>query len=120
MTIERINELITRKSLTKDERNEVIAAADEAGIKYTIKKGCSTCYETILLKLYEAQVTDMNVSIDGYKLKRVSQSFRIGGMLVNNDTIKGLEVKKMHPVIVSAYFEKVKKNKEVEDADSEV
>lgn len=107
MTIERINELINRRTLTTAEREEVRNAADAAGIKYTVKRGCRTCYETILLKLYEAQVRDLNTSVDGYRLKRAAYSFKIGGMVINNETIKDMEVGHLHPVIVSTYFVKV-------------
>lgn len=107
MTTERITELIDRKSLTPSERAEVLEAADAAGIKYTVKKGCRTCYETILLKLYESQAVTRNVSADGYRLKRVGYSFAIFGNVYNNETITLLKVGNLHPMIVSTYFEKV-------------
>lgn len=107
MTIDRINELIARRTLTAQEREEVRDAADKAGIQYTVKRGCRTCYETILLKLYEAQVRDLNTSVDGYRLKRASISFKIGGTIYNNESIKDFSVGYLHPVIVSTYFVKV-------------
>lgn len=110
MTIERINELITRRTLTTQEREEVRKAADEAGIAYTVKKGCRTCYETILLKLYEAQVKDLNTSVDGYRLKRAVMSFKLGGTIYNNESVKKLKVGHLHPVIVSTYFVKVEQD----------
>lgn len=107
MTIERINELIARRTLTIEEREEIRNAADEAGIAYTVKRGCRTCYETILLKLYEANVRDLNMSLDGYKLRRAAFSFKIGDTVYNNESIKDLSVGHLHPVIVSTYFVKV-------------
>lgn len=119
MTIERINELITRRALTTAEREEIRGAADNAGIKYTVKKGCRTCYENILLKLYEAQAQDLNTSVDGYKLKRASISFRLGDTVYNNETIKRLNVGHLHPIIISTYFVEVGKE-ESDGADGEV
>lgn len=106
MTEERIEKLMKKKSLTTAERAEVRAAADEAGITYTIKQGCRNCYEQVLVKLYEVTVKDMATSKDGYKFKRSGMSFVCGGKVYSNATIADLEVGKLHPLIRSTYFVK--------------
>lgn len=116
MTEERINQLMAKKSLTTAERAEVRAAADEAGITYTIKQGCRTCYEQVLVKLYEVTVKDMATSKDGYKFKRAGMSFVCGGKVYSNATIADMEVGNLHPVIRSTYFVKpLEEKKESED-----
>lgn len=119
MTEERINRLITKKSLTTAEREEVRAAADEAGITYTIKKGCRTCYEQVLVKLYEVTVKDMATSKDGYKFKRAGMSFVVAGKVYSNATIADMEVGKLHPVIRSTYFVKTLTAAKEEDNDGQ-
>lgn len=120
MTEERIDELIRKGILTVAERAEVREAADEAGIKYEVKKGCRTCYEQILAKLYEVTVRDMATSVDGWRLKKAGMSFRVGGVLVSNSTIAGMEVGKLHPVVRDAYFVKVKDEEASDGQDSKL
>ena len=106
MTEERINQLMAKNSLTIAERAEVRAAADEAGITYTIKQGCRACYEQVLVKLYEVTVKDMATSKDGWKFKRAGMSFVLAGKVYSNATIADVEVGKLHPVIRRTYFVK--------------
>lgn len=110
MEIERIEQLIAKSSLTIDEKKEIREAADAEGIKYTIKKGkfCGSCYEKILVKLYEAKRKDVtaNVSRDGYRLRDVFKNISIGGKLVNNTTIQLVEVGGFSESIKTKYFEK--------------
>lgn len=120
MTEERINQLIAKKSLTTAERAEVRAAAEEADITYTIKQGCRTCYEQVLVKLYEVTVKEMATSKDGYKFKRAGMSFVLAGKVYSNATIADVEVGKLHPVIRRTYFVKpFVEVKEEEDNDGQ-
>lgn len=118
MTEERINELIGKSSLTAEEKSEIREAADAAGIRYTIKKGCRTCYESILMRLYEAHDVEPSTSLDGYTLKRASISFRVGTEIVNNETVKGMNVGNLHRLILDTYFKP--KNSIIDGAISEV
>lgn len=110
MEIERIEQLIAKSSLTIDEKREIREAADSEGIKYTIKKGkfCGSCYEKILVKLYEAKRKDVtaNVSRDGYRLRDVFRNTIIGGKIVNNTTIRDIEVGVFSESVRNKFFEK--------------
>lgn len=108
MERERIEKLLNKARLTADDRAEIRREADGMGIKYTVKKGCRKCYERILLKMYEA-VTEMpaEVSLDGWSLKDPRQSFRVGGKLYNNETIKTMRIGMMHPFVLNRFFTKV-------------
>jgi len=107
MELERIEELIRKSSLTADERAEIRAAADEIGLKYTIKKGkfCSSCYEKILMGLFEKQAPQKNSSIDGYTLQDVKTDVYIGGKRINNSTIKEIVVGDYPNWLISQFFE---------------
>lgn len=105
MTKERIEELIAKKRLTANERAEVRAAADELGIKYTIKQGCRTCYEKIMTAIYEK--TDdgtRNISRDGWMLKRKDDNLRVMGMVINDANISTLTIGNLHPAVLSQFF----------------
>lgn len=119
MTEERINQLIAKKSLTTAERAEVRAAADESGIIYTIKQGCRTCYEQLLVKLYEVTVKDLVESKDGWKFKRAGMSFVLAGKVYSNATIADVEVGKLHSVIRNTYFVKPLIEAKEEDNDGQ-
>lgn len=107
MKASRAEELLNKGTLTRKERNEIKAAADAAGLNYTIRQGCRDCYESLLLRLYELDVTALNVSIDGYRFRSPRMSFRLGGTVYSNETIKGQKVGNLHPVIVKSNFVKV-------------
>lgn len=114
MDIESIEYLIQKPTLTTHEKRAIRDAADAAGLKYTLRQGCRACYERLLLRLYEA-ATDgaLNTSLDGWKFRNIKQSFQHGGTIYNNETIKGLRVGHLHPVILKANF--VRAEKDVED-----
>lgn len=84
------------------------AAADAAGIKYRIKRGCSTrCYEQILVQLYEMSQPERNVSRDGWRLKSARFAFALRGRVVSNANIAELTVGSLHPLVRETFFEKV-------------
>lgn len=116
MDINRIEYLIQKSALTSREKRDIREAADAAGLQYTVRKGCGDCYERLLLRLYEmAEKKKLNTSPDGWQFKNPHQSFQYNGIVYNNETIKGLSVGRLHPVILQANFERVKKKeKELE------
>ena len=116
MEIGEIEYLIQKPSLTEAERKAIRDAADAAGLKYTVRKGCRACYERLLLRLYElAENKELNTSPDGWRFKNPRQSFQYNGVIYNNETIKGLRVGHLHPVILKANF--VRAEKEGEEAE---
>jgi hypothetical protein len=116
MDIDVIEYLIQKPTLTTQEKRAIRDAADAAGLKYTVRKGCRDCYERLLLRLYElAEHKELNTSIDGWRFKDIRHSFQYGGVIYNNETIKGLRVGHLHPVILKANF--VRADKEVEEAE---
>lgn len=97
--------LINKHSLTTNEKRAIREAADAAGLKYTVKQGCRDCYERLLLRLYElADGRELNTSLDGWKFRNTRMSFQHNGTIYNNETIKGLRVGHLHPVILKANF----------------
>lgn len=115
MEIREIEYLIQKSALTTHEKRAIRDAADAAGLTYTFRKGCRDCYERLLLQLYElAEKKDLNTSPDGWRFKNPRQSFQYNGVVYNNETIKGLRVGHLHPVILKANF--VHAEKEVEEA----
>ena len=102
----RIEYYINKKALTAKEKKEIRDAADELGIRYKVKQGCGNCYETLLLRIYEQTSKEVNRSKDGYALKKVSETFMVNGIKVDNANISELEVGKFNKVIVSRYFVK--------------
>lgn len=115
MEKERIEKLLNKAKLTADDRAEIRREADKMGISYTVKKGCRKCYERILLKMYEAMTqAPAEVSLDGWSLKDTRQSFRVGGKLYNNATIKTMRIGNLHPLVLNRWFVKVRKD-EAED-----
>ena len=110
MDTTRVQQLIEKKSLTAEERREIRECADSLGISYVIKKGCNrTCYEKLLLKIYErvGDVVTANVSLDGYVLKNPSNAFRLpGGKIINNETVKNINVGDLHPFVLQYFFKK--------------
>ncbi|MBQ1818696.1 MAG: hypothetical protein II120_00675 [Bacteroidales bacterium] len=108
MDRERIEELLQRTKLSQAEKAEVTAAADAAGIKYRIKRGCNTrCYEQILVQLYEMSKPERNVSRDGWRLKSALCSFALRGKVINNANIAEVTVGGLHPLVRDTFFEKV-------------
>jgi hypothetical protein len=115
MEIGEIEYLIQKPSLTEAERKAIREAADAAGLKYTVRKGCRDCYERMLLRLYElAENKELNTSPDGWRFKNPRQSFQYNGVIYNNETIKGLRVGNLHPVILRANFVRADKGEEAE------
>lgn len=108
MTKERIEELIAKKPLTKADKEEIRQAADELGIKYTIKERCRECYEKLLLKLYEASPADAVKSLDGFVMRDPRHSFVCLGQLWSNALMASRNVGTLHPSVRDAYFVKVK------------
>lgn len=115
MDIDVIEYLIQKSALTSSEKRSIREAADAAGLKYTIRQGCRDCYEKLLLRIYElAEKKELNTSPDGWRFKSPRQSFQYNGTIYNNETIKGLRVGHLHPVIIKANF--VRTDKEGEGA----
>lgn len=109
---------MAKERLSQDEKKEITGAADALGIEYTLKGNCRACYDKLLMKLYEAvrgeegepkaeSKPTANVSKDGWRLKDVNTAFRMGGVLWNNDTIKGINVGGIHPFVRAKYFIKI-------------
>ena len=113
MDINVIEYLIQKSALTTHEKHAIREAADAAGLKYTVRKGCRDCYERLLLQLYEmAEKKELNTSPDGWRFKNPHQSFQYNGTIYNNETIKGLRVGHLHPVILQANFVRAEKREE--------
>ena len=116
MNQKRIYQLIEKAVLNDKEKQEIKNEAQRLGLNVSFRQGCRSCYETALLRIYEATVKNLNVSKDGYVMKRVTDSFRIGGTVVNNESIKGMKVGMLHPHIVSTFFAKVEPKEAQEEA----
>ena len=115
MEISEIEYLIQKSALTTHEKRAIREAADAAGLKYTVRQGCRDCYERLLLRLYElAEHKELNTSPDGWRFKDIRQSFQYNGTIYNNETIKGLRVGHLHPVILQANFVRADKGEEAE------
>lgn len=119
MNQKRIYQLIEKATLNDKEKAEIRKEAQRLGINVSFRQGCRSCYETALLRIYEATAKMTNVSKDGYRFKRLTDSFRIGGTVVNNESIKGMNVGMFHRHIIDTFFEKsetveTKKQKEAE------
>lgn len=118
MDINEIEYLVQKSALTSHEKRAIREAADAAGLTYTVRQGCRDCYERLLLRLYEAAADGaLNTSLDGWRFKNPRQSFQHNGTIYNNETIKGLRVGHLHPVILKANFvraESVEKREEAE------
>lgn len=109
--------MIEKQRLTAEDKAAVKEEADRLGIAYTLKQGCRSCYDKLLLKIYDAHREDVAaaVSVDGYRLKNPLHGFRIyNGELFDNNTVAGKVVGKLHPAIVRDYFVKVKTETEPE------
>lgn len=105
MELAEIEHLINKSALSTGDKKAIRAAADAAGLKYTVKQGCRDCYERLLLRLYElADGLELNTSLDGWKFRNTRMSFQHNGTVYNNETIKGLRVGHLHPVILKANF----------------
>lgn len=108
MDTREIENLINKSRLTAEDKKAIRKAADEAGIEYVVRQGCRNCYERLLLRLYEAKGGgEANVSIDGYRFRDTKRSFRHNGIVYSNETISGLRVGHLHPVIINSNFVKV-------------
>ena len=115
MDINVIEYLIQKPTLTTQEKRAIREAADAADLKYTVHRGCRDCYERLLLRLYElAEKKELNTSLDGWRFKDIRHSFQYCGVVYNNQTIKGLNVGNLHPVIIKANFVRADKVEEAE------
>lgn len=100
--------LINKPRLTAEDKKAIRKAADDEGLEYTLKQGCRDCYDKLLLRLYEAKGGgEANVSLDGYRFRDARRSFRHNGIVYSNETIAGLRVGHLHPVIIKSNFVKV-------------
>lgn len=105
MELAEIELLINKPALSTSDKKAIRAAADAAGLKYTVKQGCRDCYERLLLRLYELEDgLELNTSLDGWKFRNTRMSFQHNGTVYNNETIKGLRVGHLHPVVLKANF----------------
>lgn len=115
MEINEIERLIEKKRLTAEDKAAVKAEADRLGIAYTLKQGCRSCYDKLLLKIYDAHREEVAaaISVDGYRLKNPLHGFRTyNGELFDNNTVTDKVVGKLHPAIVREYFVKVETEQE--------
>ena len=122
MEIKEIERLVEKQRLTAEDKAAVKAEADRLGIAYTLKQGCRSCWEKLLLKIYDAHREEVAaaVSVDGYRLKNPLHGFRTyNGELFDNTTVAGKVVGKLHPRIVREYFVKVETETETESDVSE-
>ena len=100
--------LINKTRLTAEDKKAIRKAADEEGLDYVVRQGCRNCYDKLLLRLYEAKGGgEANVSLDGYRFRDARRSFRHNGIVYSNETIAGLRVGHLHPVIIKSNFVKV-------------
>ena len=78
MEIKEIEKLIEKQRLTAEDKAAVKEEADRLGIAYTLKQGCRSCYDKLLLKIYDAHREEVAsaVSLDGYRLKNPLHGFR--------------------------------------------
>lgn len=117
MEIKDIEKLIEKQRLTVEDKAAVRAEADRIGIAYALKQGCRSCWDKLLLKIYDAHREEVAaaVSMDGYRLKNPLHGFRTyNGELFDNATVAGKVVGKLHPNIVREYFVKVETETETE------
>lgn len=117
MEIKEIERLIEKQRLTVEDKAAVKAEADRLGIAYTLKQGCRSCYDKLLLKLYDAHREEVTaaVSVDGWRLKNPLHGFRTyNGELFDNTTVAGKVVGNLHPAIVREYFVKAETETETE------
>ena len=122
MEIKEIEKLIEKQRLTAEDKAAVKAEADRLGIAYTLKQGCRSCYDKLLLKLYDAHREEVAaaVSLDGYRLKNPLHGFRTyNGELFDNTTVTDKVIGKLHPSIVREYFVKVEVKNETENDGNE-
>lgn len=120
MDIERIEELIRKRSLTLSEKAEIRDAADEEGIEYTISKDrCRECYEKILLKLFEKKSASVNFNLsrDGYRLRNLLEDITVRGVRICNATIADVEVGQFSQVVINHFFVK---NEDRSQSDAEM
>ena len=100
--------LINKTRLTAEDKKAIRKAADEEGLDYVVRQGCRNCYDKLLLRLYESKGGgEANVSLDGYRFRDARRSFRHNGIVYSNETIAGLRVGHLHPVIIKSNFVKV-------------
>jgi hypothetical protein len=113
MNLKEIEILINKPALTVGDKKAIRAAADAAGLKYTVKQGCRDCYDKLLLRLYEmADGKELNTSLDGWRFRDARRSFLHNGIVYSNETIVGLRVGHLHPVILKANFVRAEKEGE--------
>lgn len=100
--------LINKPRLTAEDKKAIRKAADDEGFEYVVRQGCRDCYDKLLLRLYEAKGGgEANVSLDGYRFRDTKRSFLHNGIVYSNETIAGLRVGHLHPVIIKSNFVKV-------------
>ena len=117
MELKEIERLIEKQRFTAEDKAAVKAEADRLGIAYTLKQGCRSCYDKLLLKIYDAHRDEVTaaVSVDGYRLKNPLHGFRTyNGELFDNNTVAGKVVGNLHPHIVREYFVKAETETEKE------
>ena len=117
MELKEIERLIEKQRLTAEDKAAVRAEADRLRISYTLKQGCRSCYDKLLLELYDAHRDEAvaAISVDGYRLKNPLHGFRTyNGELFDNTTVAGKVVGKLHPSIVREYFVKAEVETETE------
>lgn len=108
MDTREIENLINKPRLTAEDKKAIRKAADDEGLEYMVRQGCRNCYDKLLLRLYEAKGgSEANVSLDGYRFRDARRSFRHNGIVYSNETIAGLCVGHLHPVIIKSNFVKV-------------
>lgn len=115
MNSERIEQLLMKNTLNKKEKAEIEEAAKKEGITYTIKQNCKTCWQDLLLKLFEHCPKNFNVSKDGYRFKVFGRSFKLLGVIYDNENIKDKYIGKLHPNVIKTYFVKVESDEQNSD-----
>ena len=104
MDKKRIEELMMKSTLTRQERDEIRTAARDAGVRVEFKQACRRCYEKALTALYELEGGERAVSLDGYSFRRRGAAFLLQGTLYSEATLPGRTVGKLHPDVVKRYF----------------
>lgn len=109
MDKEHLIELIEgKKPLLKADKDALIQAATSLELQCEInsKKRCAAYWEGLMLKVFETMTESepQAVSKDGYKFKRKNTSFRLGGKVINELNINGIEVGGLNPIVRDTYF----------------
>lgn len=112
MNYDELENLINKQRYTAEDKMALRNAADAAGIKYTLRKDCKSCYEKIALALYERLREDSchAVSADGFRFQKAGDSFKINGEIWNEATLAGRLVGVLPVSVIALYFEKVRED----------